>query len=48
MSPTCAASGFSGEKRRVRAPEGSRVVSCAAVRVVRGVGQWVRVEGGGG
>lgn len=48
MSPTWAASRFVSEKRRVRAPEGSRVASWLVVKVVMGVGQRARVEGGGG
>lgn len=48
MSPTWTRSGLVGEKRRVRAPVGSRVVSWARVRVAMGSGQSLVVLRGGG
>ena len=48
MSPTCAASRFERAKRRAREDVGSRMESCCAVNVARGVGHLERVEGGGG
>lgn len=47
MSPSLAASGFSFEKSRVRAPVGSSVASEALVRVESGWGQVFLIEGAG-
>jgi hypothetical protein len=46
MSPTFAASGFVREKRRVRAPEGSRVEIWVFVMRATGSGHFLRGEGG--
>lgn len=48
MSPTLARSGFEGEKRRVRAPVGSRREIWSEVILAMGSGQCLRAEGGGG
>ena len=48
MSPAWTRSGFVGEKRRVRAPEGSRVEIWMVVRWAIGSGQcFVALRGGG-
>jgi len=47
ISPTFAASGFVREKRRVRAPVGSRAVVWEAVRSEMGSGHFLIGEGGG-